>query len=221
MASTETAAHRTGPPLGQLGFVVGFLPWIVFSVVAQRLTANGVAWSALLAVAMTVAALLLGRRKHAPKILNLCSLVLFAAMALIGFAGGTAVDEWLFDWGRPLVGVVLGLFVLATVPILPFTAEYARQSTPREYWDSPTFTTINRVLSATWGAALLVIGAAALAVTALDAQATDPGRSHLPDLLLNWIVPIAVLWWTIRFTMTYPDRVGGSTARDAGGPEHG
>lgn len=206
MSSTDVGAPRRSAALSQIGFVVGFLPWIVFSFVAQRLAANGVAWSALLAVAMTVVALLFAYRRHGPKILNLCSLVLFTVIAVAGFVGGAGVDEWLFDWGRPLVGVVLGLFVLATVPILPFTAEYARQSTPREYWDSPLFVRINRVLSATWGVALIVIGAAALVVAAFDAHAAGTGSDHLVDLALNWVVPIAVLWWTVRFTLTYPDR---------------
>jgi hypothetical protein len=192
--------------------VLGFLPWIVFSIVAQRLAADGVAWSALIAVVMTLVALVVAQRRHGPKILNLASLVLFGAIAVAGFVGGPDVDQWLYDWGRPLVGVVLGLFVLATVPVLPFTAEYARQSTPREYWDSPTFTKINRVLSAVWGVALIVMGLAAVVVSALDQQADGTGSSHLLDLLLNWVVPIAVIWWTVGFTVTYPDRVTGRTA---------
>jgi hypothetical protein len=211
MATDEHSAH-TRAAVQQFGFVLGFLPWIVFSIVAQRLAADGVAWSALIAVVMTLVALVVAQRRHGPKILNLASLVLFGAIAVAGFVGGPDVDQWLYDWGRPLVGVVLGLFVLATVPVLPFTAEYARQSTPREYWDSPTFTKINRVLSAVWGVALIVMGLAAVVVSALDQQADGTGSSHLLDLLLNWVVPIAVIWWTVGFTVTYPDRVTGRTA---------
>jgi hypothetical protein len=211
MATDEHSAH-TRAAVQQFGFVLGFLPWIVFSIVAQRLAADGVAWSALIAVVMTLVALVVAQRRHGPKILNLASLVLFGAIAVAGFVGGPDVDLWLYDWGRPLVGVVLGLFVLATVPVLPFTAEYARQSTPREYWDSPTFTKINRVLSAVWGVALIVMGLAAVVVSALDQQADGTGSSHLLDLLLNWVVPIAVIWWTVGFTVTYPDRVTGRTA---------
>jgi hypothetical protein len=211
MATDEHSAH-TRAAVQQFGFVLGFLPWIVFSIVAQRLAADGVAWSALIAVVMTLVALVVAQRRHGPKILNLASLVLFGAIAVAGFVGGPDVDLWLYDWGRPLVGVVLGLFVLATVPVLPFTAEYARQSTPREYWDSPTFTKINRVLSAVWGVALIVMGLAAVVVSALDQQADGTDSSHLLDLLLNWVVPIAVIWWTVGFTVTYPDRVTGRTA---------
>jgi len=208
MTTEEHAVHARAA-VRQFGFVLGFLPWIVFSIVSQRLAANGVAWSALIAVVMTVVALSMALPKHGPKILNLASLVIFGVIAVVGFVGGPAVDRWLYDWGQPLVGVVLGLFVLATVPVAPFTAEYARQSTPREYWNSPTFTKINRVLSATWGAALIVMGLASLVVAALGQQADGLDSGHLLDLLLNWVVPIAVIWWTVRFTITYPDRVAG------------
>jgi hypothetical protein len=198
-----------------LALVTGFMPWIVFSVVSQRLAADAVAWSALLATAMAVVAVLRDRRRHGPQILDLGSLVLFAVIAVTGFVGGAGVDRWLFEWGRPLVGVVLGLYLLLTVPVLPFTAEYARQTTPREYWDSPTFTRINRVLSAAWGVAFMVTGAASVLATALDARATGTSSSHLADLLLNWVVPIAVLWTMVRFTATYPDRVTAAPARDS------
>ena len=202
--------------MNKLGFVLGFVPWIVFSLVAQRLDANGVAWSATIAVVMTVVALVAARRKHGPTFLSLASLVLFGAIAVVGFVGGPGVDRWLFEWGRPLVGVVLGLLVLATAPVRPFTAEYARQSVPREYWGSPTFRRINSVISAAWGVAILVIGLAGVAVAALGANAVDASRSHGLDLLLNWVVPIAAIWAAIRFTDTYPDRV-----RQAAGPEPG
>jgi hypothetical protein len=178
--------------VNKLGFVLGFVPWIVFSLVAQRLDANGVAWSATIAVVMTVVALVAARRKHGPTFLSLASLVLFGAIAVVGFVGGPGVDR---------------LLVLATASARPFTAEYARQSVPREYWDSPTFRRINTVLSAVWGAGILVIGLAAVAVTALDAHATDATRNNTVDLLLNWVVPIAVIWGAMKFTATYPDRV--------------
>lgn len=205
----------------KLKFVLGFLPWIVFSFVAQRLDANGVAWSATIAVVMTVVALVSARRKHGPVILNLGSLVLFGLIAVVGFIGGPGVDRWLFEWGRPLVGVVLGLFVLATVPVMPFTEEYARQTVPREYWGSPTFKKINRVLSAAWGAAIAVIGAAGVLVTVLDAHAVDPSRNNVVDLVLNWVVPIAVIWGAIKFTATYPDRVDRPAGDQAAPPATG
>jgi MFS family permease len=205
--SEHTSGAQRGSPVTVLSIVAGFVPWIVFSFVSTRLAADGVAWSALVAVAMTLIALVYGRRRHAPTMLNLYSLVLFGAMAVAGFVGGPDVDRWLYDWGRPLVGVVLGLLILAFTPFSPFTVEYARQTTPREYWGSPVFMKINRTVSAVWGVALVVTGAAAVLVTALGAHADGTDNPYLLDLLLNWVVPIAAIVAAVRFTATYPDRV--------------
>ncbi|MCE3554131.1 hypothetical protein LWC33_22100 [Pseudonocardia sp. RS11V-5] len=78
---TEHAAgtRRGRSPLTLLSIVAGFVPWIAFSFVSTRLAADGVAWSALLAVAMTVIALVHGRRRHAPTRLTLYSFVLFGS----------------------------------------------------------------------------------------------------------------------------------------------
>ena len=40
--------------MNKLGFVLWFLPWIAFSIIAQRLAVNGVAWSATIAAAESV-----------------------------------------------------------------------------------------------------------------------------------------------------------------------
>ncbi|MBB3675190.1 hypothetical protein [Modestobacter versicolor] len=190
-----------------LSLVLGFFPWIVFTFAANRIAADAVAWSALLAVAITAVALALGVRRRAPVTLDLASLALFGGMAVAGFAGGAGMDDWLFRWGRPLVGVVLGLYVLAAAGVRPFTEEYARQSTPREHWGSPAFRSINRVLSAAWGAGLVVIGLAGVLVTLIDEHATGRSSGHLAELALNWAVPIAVIWGLIALTGSYPDRV--------------
>lgn len=207
MSSQETSSSKGMNPLA---IVAGFLPWIAFTFVAQRLAADGVAWSALIALAMTATALVWDRARSIPTQLNLYSGGLFAVMAVVGFTGGPEVDLWLYQWGRPLVGVVLGLLILATSTAWPFTAGYARKDLPPQAWTSPVFVRINRVLSATWGVAITVVGLCALAVAALDALPTGESP-HLLDLALNWVVPIAVLVWTVKFTQAYPDRVTASS----------
>ncbi len=192
--------------LNPLSIFVGFVPWIVFTLVAQRLAADGVAWSALLAAVLSLVFVIHGRRTSSPTQIEMYSLVLFTVIAVVGFIGDHRVDQWLYEWGRPLVGVVLGLAVLATSSIRPFTAEYAKKSTPREYWGSPLFRRINLVLSVAWGVAITVMGAAAVLVTALDAHATGTDSPYLLDFFLNWAVPIGLIVWMIHFTNTYPDR---------------
>lgn len=50
-----------------------------------------------------------------------------------------------------------------------------------------------------------------------DAHAVDASRNNVVDLLLNWVVPIAVIWAMVKFTATYPDRVTRPTGSQAGG----
>ncbi|MFD1812639.1 hypothetical protein [Rhodococcus gannanensis] len=198
------------PPknLNPLSIFAGFLPWIAFTFVAQRLSADGVAWSALFAAALSLVFLVRGRNKDLPTQLDVYSLIIFGVIAVVGFAGDHRIDQWLYEWGRPLVGVLLGAILLATASTRPFTAEYAKKTTPREYWDSPLFRRINLVLSAAWGVAIAVMGAAAVLVTAIDANATDTDSPYLIDFVLNWAVPICLIAWMIHFTNTYPDRAG-------------
>jgi hypothetical protein len=192
--------------LNPLSLFVGFIPWIVFSLVAQRPAADGVAWSALLSAVLSLVFVIRGRRTHSPTQIDIYSLVLFTVIAAVGFIGDHRVDEWLYEWGRPLVGVVLGLTLLTTASGRPFTAEYAKRSTPREYWSSPLFRRINLVLSAAWGVAITAMGAAAVLVTVLDAHPDGTDNAHLVDFFLNWAVPIGLVAWMIHFTNTYPDR---------------
>src|SRR5580692_9484533 len=82
-----------------------------------------------------------------PKILNTCSLVLFALIAVLGFTLGKNDDRWLAIWGGAGVGLILGLMILALIPVMPFTKQFARESVPNAEWSSPTFKKINLVLS--------------------------------------------------------------------------
>lgn len=207
--------------LEPLSIFTGFIPWIAFALVAQRLAANGVAWSAVFAAAISLAFIVRSRRTGSPTQLDTYSLVLFTAIAVIGFIGGTAVDQWLYEWGRPLVGVVLGLLLLATASSRPFTAQYAKRSTPQEYWNSPLFRKISYVLSAAWGVAITIMGAASVAVTALDANATGTDDPYLVDLALNWVVPIVLIVVMIHVTNTYPDRAGEAASDAAGAGREG
>lgn len=189
-----------------LAVIAGFIPWIVFSIVSTRLSANAVGWAALLAVVLVLISLAAAARKHGPKILNLGSLVLFGIIAIAGFIGDDAVDEWLYWWGVPLVGVVLGLYVLATVPVLPFTAEYARMTTPREHWNSPLFKKINTTLSAAWGVAILLMGLLAVAATSVTGAQHHPESNGILELILNWVGPIAIIWFMVKLTIAYPEK---------------
>ncbi|MGW0038066.1 hypothetical protein [Gordonia sp. NPDC003376] len=203
--------------LNPLAIFAGFIPWIAFAIVASRLAADGVAWSALLSATISLAFIIYNRRTGGPTQMDIYSLVLFGVIAVVGFIGDHAVDDWLYEWGRPLVGVILGLTLLVSSPVRPFTAEYAKRSTPREFWDSPLFRRINLILSAAWGVVITLIGVSGVLVTVFDAHATGTDSAHLVDFFLNWAVPIGLMVWMVHFTNSYPDRArAGYLAQHAG-----
>ena len=129
--------------------------------------------------------------------------MLFAVLAVLGFTAGRGTDSWLATWAGAGVGIVLGLVVLALVPVMPFTEQYARESTPQAYWGSPTFKQINRVLSLAWGAAIVGLGVSRVLAAIIDQHTS----SKLPELVLGAAVPVVIIVYMFRFSKSYPERV--------------
>ena len=146
-----------------------------------------------------------------PKIINTCSLVLFALTAVLGFTLGKNDDRWLATWGGAGVGLVLGLVILVLVPVIPFTEQFARESVPQAEWSSPTFKKINRVLSTGWGVAIFGIGLSRVAAAAINGHTTR----RLPDILFGLVVPGVIILYMLKFSKSYPDRVTHSEPAEA------
>jgi hypothetical protein len=82
------------------------------------------------------------------------------------------------------------------IRVQPFTAQYARETVPREYWHTREFRSINRRISA---AVIAVIAAMAVshALGGLLGGRPDPGVGplhRLVDLVFNWIIPGLLVW---------------------------
>jgi hypothetical protein len=194
-----------------LPLILSFLPLIAFSFLARLLPHGDVGVAGLTAAVLAVIAMVAIRPLWPPKILNATSFVLFAVLAVLGFTGSAGTDRWLATWAAAGVGLVMGLVILALIPVMPFTEQFARQSTPQAYWSSPTFKQINRVLSTGWGVALLGVGASRVAAVAINGHTTR----RLPDLLLGLAVPALILIYMFRFSKSYPDRVTHESAAEA------
>lgn len=190
-----------------LSLILGFVPWIAFSFLAHRIAADSVAWSGLIGVLLVVGTMLVQKPIWPPSVLNIGMLIPLVTITVVGFVGGLDVDAWLYQWAVPGVGLFLGVFILVLVPFAPFTERFARQSTPQAYWGSPTFKKINRVLSAAWGLAIVVMGVCSLLVAALDLYSDDFTSPGTGELLLNWVIPIVVIVGMVKFTIHYPERV--------------
>jgi hypothetical protein len=183
--------------------VLAFLPLVAFSLLSRYLPSGDIGLAALVSAAIAFIVIVTARPLWPPKILNACSLVLFSVLAVLGFTLGKGDDSWLATWGGAGVGIVIGLVILLLVPVMPFTEQYARESTPQAYWGSPTFKQINRVLSIGWGAAICALG-----ISRVVAAAIDQHTSHrLPELLLGLAVPVVIIVYMLKFTKSYPEKV--------------
>jgi hypothetical protein len=200
----------------QLPLILGFTPLIVFSLLSKLLPSGDIGVAGLVAALLALVAMGISRPVWPPKILNVCSFVLFGLIAALGFTLGQRDDSWLATWTGAGVGIVIGAVILLLVPIMPFTEQYARAQVPRQDWGSPTFKRINHALSLAWGVAIMAIGASRTVAEVVHRHGS--GRV-LPQLLLGAAVPIVIVVYMLKFTQSYPQRVAHSPAqRQAAGP---
>jgi hypothetical protein len=179
---------------------ISLVPWLVFSVMIHRQGAHAAGFAAVIAAVLAVGLLIRDSRHGSVKVVDVTGVLTFGVLAVISFAGGTSVTDWIANYGRGAATLVLAVVMLGSVPALPFTEQYARESVPRQYWGSPTFRSINRRISLVWGAAVLVMAAAHLLAGKLE-PATSATRGSRPiDLLLNWVVPILLIMLAINYT---------------------
>jgi len=149
-----------------------------------------------------------------PKILNATQVVMFAIVTIVSFAGAAATDRWVATWIPAAVALIVGVVILAMVPVMPFTEQFARATTPQAYWNSPTFKQINRVLSLGWGVALVGVGVSRLIAVIIEQNSTGSHRAI--DLVFAAAIPVVILIYMLRLSRAYPEKV---THHDAG-PTH-
>jgi len=177
----------------------GFVPWIIFWVVAGPSSWEYAAGGAFLAALIL---LFPSGDRGSIKMLDVVSLVFFGALTIAGLFLDRSQLDWLEDYSQAISSGALAIMVLGSLAFVPFTEQYAREQAPKEVWGTPTFKKINRVLTLVWG---LVF--AASAVLGVIAEQVDTGKNWL-----NWIIPIVLIVGAFKFTSWYPDQVRGAAA---------
>ncbi|MFJ5214615.1 hypothetical protein ACIP98_07865 [Streptomyces sp. NPDC088354] len=183
------AARRS--PGGRAGVFFAFVPWIAFDIVAGPST-----WelAALVGLVASVVLSVPDVAHGSVKLLDVTGIVFFTVVSLLGLSLDRQDLLWLETYAQVLANAVIAAVALGSLAFVPFTEQYARESTPREVWGTPAFQRTNRVLTLVWGGVFLVtavLGLVAVHVTA----GTD---------WLNWVLPIALLVLAVRFTDWYP-----------------
>ncbi|WP_029117064.1 hypothetical protein [Mycobacterium sp. URHB0044] len=187
--------------------LAGIAPWVLLSVVSGPGRFEEAASAAL---GLTLLTLWVGSRHGVPvHLLEVFGALVFTVFAALGLLASDAVIGWLEVWAGEVSNVALAVFALVTLLIRrPFTLAYAKDTTPREHWDSPLFLKINYAISGVWAAAFTfsaVVGAVG------DAVLHDGG-----GFWTAWILPLAGTLFAVEFTEFYPDYASAKFARSAG-----
>jgi hypothetical protein len=172
----------------------GFVPWIIFWVVANSPST----WE-YGAIGAAVAAILLAiptAGRHGVKTLDVVTIVFFVVLAVVGAIVQAHDRDWLDRYSMVISSGALGLVALVSLAFVPFTEQYARESTAPEVWRMPAFRRINRVLTLVW--ALAFLATAVLGYIAVIAPSTSDWT--------NWILPIVLIVGAFKFTRWYPER---------------
>ncbi len=119
-------------------------------------------------------------------------MILFGGLALLAILSGQA---WDILGVRLRVDGGLLLIVLVSIAIRsPFTIQYAREETPKEFWRNPLFIRTNYAITCVWAMAILVMVAADLILVDVPA---------IP-LWYGIVATILALTLAVTFTAWYP-----------------
>ena len=126
---------------------LGFAPWIIFSVVAERAGADHVALAAILAFVIALGLTVYETLRSGWKILDVAGVATFGIIAVIGLVGDDQVDESLVNFGRGGSTFVLAAIMAVSAFTIPFTEQYARQSVDESLWHTSIFREKNKKIS--------------------------------------------------------------------------
>jgi hypothetical protein len=191
VSQPSTQAPATGPGSG---IYLAFIPWIVFTLVAQHSTLKLAAVGALL-TSMVIAARSV--RAGGAKVLELGAVLAFAGFTVVAFQADPSTAEFVDRYARAIAAGLLSLIALGSLLVVPFTEQYARETAPEQLWSSPQFKQINRNLTTMWG---LVF--AAMVPTHVIAGALDTRRANL---IFNWAIPIVLVTCAAKRTARVSD----------------
>jgi hypothetical protein len=170
--------------------LLGLAPWVLFSVIADRIGAQYVGTAALVAGLGSLVLVIRGAATDGVKVIDVAGVVTFAGLALIGYSGSAQTQQWLVDYGRGGCAAVLALVMAISAITVPFTEQYARAEVDSRYWSSPVFRAMNRRISLVWAGLIAVMAASHLLAGALAASGNE---RPIVNLALNWGVPILIV----------------------------
>ncbi len=178
--------------------LVGLSPWILYAIVEGKGRLELSAALALgLAVVIVSANWLLG---SSPKMLEFSDVTYFAGLAVVVAFASSGTRAWLELWGGEVANVALVVIALGSILVRsPFTLQYAREDTPKEYWETPEFLRVNYLISWVWVVAFVV--------EAGSGFVGDGVLHNANNIWTGWIIQTFPLIVAAQFTIWYPNRL--------------
>lgn len=186
-----------------MSIVIGFAPWIVYWVLVGNVPFET---AVLVALAIAVAGLVLGRVRRAPGVtFEIGAFATFLALTVLTFA---VSRDFMERWLQPLSDV--GIFLVALGGVLagrPFVREFAAADQPAEVVDSAVFKRITLVLTWIWVAAFagMTVSSAIPPIVQGDATILDT-RTPL-SFLFYWVIPFSLMGLAALATRVLPGRM--------------
>jgi hypothetical protein len=174
----------------------GLAPWIVMALLSGPGRFEESVSTALgLSILFTY---LSHRRGGSFKPLELFDVAYFGTLAVIGLLASDNLITWLEKWSGEMSSLALAAFAFGSLLVRnPFTLPYAKETTPEEYWDSPLFLRVNRIITLVWALSFTVSAAAGLY--------GDVVLDQPDNFWTGWIIQIGAMLFAFSFTEWYPD----------------
>jgi hypothetical protein len=175
-----------------LKILLGFLPWILFGILAGPPLSR---LDAALAVALAATLALGWKQLRQGFFLTWGSLLFFSSsLILVAWLKNLWVIEHMDLLARGSLAVIAWVSIIAG---RPFALQYARESVPEAYWQTPAFIYTGFFISIFWGIIFLIALGASLF------------RPYL-DQMTGWLYPLLAtgsMFLGIIFTQWYVHRV--------------
>ena len=202
--STETQAGPRFIDTFLQSPLAGLAPWIAMSLLAGP---GRFEESVSTALGLSILFIYLRlRRGGSLKPLEVFEVAYFGSLAVIGLLASDDLIRWLEKWSGEMSSLALAAFTFGSLLVgNPFTLPYAKETTPREYWESPIFLSVNRSITLVWALAFTLAAAAGLYGNSILDQ---------PDNFWTaWIIPIAAMLFAFSFSEWYPDVASAGASR--------
>lgn len=201
MHSTAVSDSRGAQARGEsgpgMGIYVAFVPWVLFSLITQHSTlklASVAAFAASCAIAFVSVSRAVRSCWRSVRPWRSRGSRSWRSRPILRSAPGSAAMRVRF------AGAGLAVIAFGSLPFVPFTEQYARESVPRQFWSSPRFHAVNRQLTAMWGLVFVLMVPAHIVAGAID--------THQANLIFNWGIPAMLIMWAAKRTAAVWDAAG-------------